>query len=242
MGVVPSRRFSPVLIWTLVVAVSVVLLGGSFVYAAQVGDPTVREDALRRGQRSTRTTTTLPGSFGGIGGGGVGSPPFDPATGAGGSGTFSFLAGDFAQALPPASCAHVLEELVLSGPVTLDDVTDAWTFVQTCAAAQGQSGIPALEIITADPLAQQCLAVALARTTLAYRAPTVPLGPLDQLLLECQLQGAVPPLPGLTGGLTPSSLPSGAGPGDIPGRPTAPATAPATVTTPVVTVAPSTAP
>jgi hypothetical protein len=212
---VPARRASPALIWSLVVVVSLVLLGGSFVYAAQVGDPTVREDAQRRGSRPRNvTTSTVPGSFGGIGGGGVGSPPLDPSTGSGsgsgaGSGTFGFTPADFERVLPPATCVRVIEELVTPSAPTLDEVADAWRFVQTCASSQGRSGLPPVEMVTSDPLGQQCLAVVLARTTLAYRSPTVPLTALDQLLSDCQAQGVVPAVPGFTSPLPASpSAPS----------------------------------
>ncbi len=204
MGVVPSRRRSPLVIWTLVFLASAVLLGGSFVYAAQVGDPTVQQDAVRRSQRPPRTTpTTQLGSFGGTGGGGVSSSPFDP-TGPG-TGPFAFTPGDFARVLPSAGCARTLEQLATVSALTFDEVVDAWNFVQTCAAAEGQTTLPRLELITSKPVEQECLATTLARTTLAYRAPTVPAAGLDRLLADCQLRGVVPAIPGLGGFGTPSA-------------------------------------
>lgn len=182
-----SRRLPPLLVWLGIAVTSAVVIGASFAYAANVGDPLVREEQARRA--APPGTALAP--FGAVG-------PVSPGNSLPtGRTTFSLEAFglDPATTLPPAACLPPLARIASDPEPTVDGLATAWTVAEDCAITQGATPID-LDRFVADPALQPCVATFLVRETLRLRSPGAATRAIDQLVRGCLtafvLPGATP--------------------------------------------------
>lgn len=211
-----SRRLPPLLVWLGIAVASAVVIGASFAYAANVGDPLVREEQARRA--APPGTALAP--FGAVG-------PVTPGNSLPtGRATFSLEAFglDPATTLPPAACLPPLARIASDPAPTVDGLATAWTVAEDCAITQGATPID-LDRFVADPSLQPCVATFLVRETLRLRSPGAATRAIDQLVRGCLTAFVLPgatPQPGTSTSPAPDTGPApdrvtvGPGPGGVP--------------------------